>query len=300
MWVDDGEVYFVEKGDSGGTNGSLRRFSVANPIALSNIAAGVQSPQNMAFTTTDVFFIEDRVAVSDRLWRTPRAGPPTSKVLITEGIDGMINGSTPRGLHVASGYLYYLNGSALFRVPVAGVTPEQVPGISTNGILFGDDENLYFLQGSGAIVSLPGNTALVPSPVPTAAGQLPAGHTIIRAWVRRGAAIFLASAPTSEGAIVRFIPSTGEASFFVAAVDPVNTELTDSSVASALAVDDTHLYYTTRYSSTSGRVFRVSLLGGTPEILAETNTPLGIAVDDTFMYWAANSSEGVIERRLKE
>jgi hypothetical protein len=80
---------------------------------------------------------------------------------------------------------------------------------------------------------------------------------------------------------------------------PVETSPTDSSYANALAVDDTHLYYTTRLDSQSGRVFRVSLLGGAPEILAEAEVPLGIAVDDTFVYWAAGSTEGVIERRVK-
>jgi len=298
MFVDDGYVTFVERGDSGTSNGSVRRFSTTSPLALAGLAAAVERPQNMAFTDTHVFFVEARTAQVDRLWRTPRAGPPTAKVLVVDGLEGELNGNTPRGLHVVAGFLYFLDDGNLFRVPVDGTSKEQVPGVTTNGILMGDDENLYMVQGSGALVALAGDTALVPSPTPVGAGQLPVGHHGIRAWVRHGSFIYMSSDPSGEGIVVRFDPSTGETFQFVTAVDPVDTTPADMSYANALAVDATHLYYTT-VAGTADRVYRVSHAGGAPTLVAETEDPLGIAVDDDFVYWSAGAFDGVIERRKK-
>jgi hypothetical protein len=52
-----------------------------------------------------------------------------------------------------------------------------------------------------------------------------------------------------------------------------------------LAVNATHLYWTTTFTAGFGKVMRVALAGGEPEELATGENPHTIVLDDTSVYW---------------
>jgi hypothetical protein len=71
----------------------------------------------------------------------------------------------------------------------------------------------------------------------------------------------------------------------------------------SLAIDATHVYYTTSGGTESAEVARIPIGGGASARIAEAREPLAITVDDTAVYWVGadvgEKPEHVIERRLK-
>jgi hypothetical protein len=69
---------------------------------------------------------------------------------------------------------------------------------------------------------------------------------------------------------------------------------------SAIAVDDTNVYWTTipNAGKGAGTVMKVARCGGTPTMLATASSPQGIAVDATSVYWTDRAAGTVMKLRL--
>jgi len=279
--VHDGYVYFGEGGDTGVQNGAVRRFPVNDPTIIENIAVGVDGPHAFVFDAESIYFYETR-GPNANLWRAPFDGPPTASERLLEQVDVNGGNTPPSGLaySATTDAVYIFDGYDLHRRNADGSLDTVVLTATSHGLL-ADDAYIYFDYGRiGQRLAV----GFSPLPAPT----LEPIDTFTTDHSARGAAqdedyVYWSTESFFGGAEIRRVAKDGRSTtVIVDDIDPLSDD--DGSFAFDIAIDRTHVYYVT--SAPSSRVFRAELVADAePELLAETEAPFGITVDETYVYF---------------
>jgi sugar lactone lactonase YvrE len=187
----------------------------------------------------------------------------------TGGVTVLVTGQNSPGLLRLDGtHVYWMtyasNARAIRSFPLAGGPVTTV--VQDPGLVYGlaiDDTRLYF-----ATNQVPSVLAWVPltggTPTPLITGTSRFVDVVLDAT----------SAFVAAGTSIDRVPLPGGGSA---------TPLAMGARADRVAVNATHVYWTSR---TAGTVNRATLAGGAPELLASgLQEPLAIALDDRSVYW---------------
>ncbi|HEY3500619.1 MAG TPA: hypothetical protein VGK73_38260 [Polyangiaceae bacterium] len=184
-------------------------------------------------------------------------------------------------------HLFYTDGQALLRVPVAGGTPEVLTeGWDRIQRLVFDDENLYFTDSQrGAVVKI-AKCATAPG---GSEGDPGAGGSGGQAG--QGGSAGQAGSSSQGG--------TGGSAGSCPHGCPEPTPVATIASPFGLAIDESYLYFS--IYAVAGSVQRVSLAGGSPEAVVTGQVgPHDIAVDDTYVYSCLQDSQaGHLAKALK-
>jgi sugar lactone lactonase YvrE len=262
-WIDSGGRRLVTAPFAGGT---------------ATLAADLHGPSALATDGTDAFVAETGSIYSGSvkgILRVPVAGGAGTL---------MLNGVSASELAAAGGLLYFVAQSAVQRVPTAGGTPEVLA--KTNGIVFA------LAASGGCAVYVESGLRRVCEPSGSVDVLDPQGGSPIA--VDAGEVIYVAY--VSGGKQLRRIPDKGGSATTVA-------DLRNEPLLAALAADATHVFVayqgTSSKSYYDGIVDRVPRAGGVAESLATgQRDPSGLALDDTYVYWA-NRGNGTIVKTPK-
>jgi len=295
--AEDGYVYFTD-GAFGGQSGAVKRFAADNPQQVQQLAAGIEEPTGLAIDGDELYFLELRYQVDDAVWRTKKAGPPIEAELIADGIDAEKASGIYYGLAAGSDYVFWFDWDTLYRKGVSSNNVDEIyfPNSFADSLVV-DGDWLYFHRGAN-VFRLPTLFQLTPEPEPQTIATLPDDHRSIWSFTHHGDYLYYGSNPTAgEGGVVRVAKDGSTSELIVTECDPVNDDIDDTSYVNAVTTDGNTLYYTT--SGYYDRVYKIALIAGAePELVAEGDSPGGIAVDDQFIYWT-EYQDGMIMRQTK-
>ncbi len=255
--------------------------------------------------TTHVYFV-DRKAGS--VQRVPKRGG---------SVESIATAQPPLfQLAVDATHVYFTAGTGVSRVPKAGgsVDPLSAQGgdevALDDGAVYAstftvDDTGAAYRasrDGANAVVLAP-NLRQCESIVPSGDTVFIGGAKVLRYTTTAGSVTTLANVYARRlAADQTAVYAIGYDGLDVTRIDRASgaTSVLATSPAmpraSDIAVDDTHVYWTTGVPS--GFVLRVPKVGGAVEIIAsQIDLPWGIAVDDDAVYWSTQG--GTIAKRAK-
>jgi len=235
-----------------------------------------------------------------------------------------------------STYIYWNDSSAgiLMKVPKAGGTALEVASgyAQFEGPVVLDTTHVYWIQNitsdSDKLLKAPldGGAPTVVSEVTDSINgfAIDASHaylllrysgTIVKVPLEGGATEELVSGEVNpgvlavdsyrlywfgeNGSVVKSAPLAGGAPSLLAESELVNLGNSSNATLLSLAIDGTHLYWTSNGSATGGdkigTVSKVPLDGGSPTVLATVDDwPYDLAVDATHVYWTNFSTGGYL------
>jgi hypothetical protein len=271
--VDKRNAYWID--EAGGTLERVPKQGGVTMLVYSGSGSGFGPGASVAVDDTDVYWtsaMQGATAKTNLLRRQDKnGGQPTT---VTQSA-----GSTFSCVVLDSEYMYWVQGSAVFRASKKGGPPAAVGGgLGGANCVAVDEKSAYVsLAGTdskqhadGMIVSVPksGGPAkvLVKDVHAPADVQIDAtdaywidGDKVMKVAKTGGAATQLAQAPGAIGDIV---------------------------------LDDSSVYFTVPGTNGGGSVGRVAKAGGAPAILASNQpTPAGIMVDDHAIYWTCAGTD---------
>lgn len=178
-----------------------------------------------------------------------------------------------------SEYMYWVQGSAVFRASKRGGPPTAVGGgLAGADCVAVDEKNAYMsLAGTDAKQHADGAIVVVPKSGGPAKGLVKDAHAPADVQVDATDVYWI------DGDKVMKAPKTGGAA----------TQLAQAPGAIGdIVLDDASVYFTVPGGSGDGSVGRVPKAGGPPTILASGQlAPAGIAVDDRAVYWTCTGTD---------
>lgn len=256
--VDVTNVYWTDT--NAGNPGTVNKVPLGGGPTTA-LATGELYPGSLAVDATTLYFASWN---DEMVKKVPIAGGPVTTIATGE------NG--PCCLVLNATDLYYHSTRGIVRLPLAGGTPTALP--ETYGVGFAlalDATNVYWrvdVSGGAQLLKMPldGSSAPVSLVTSSSMGALVVNGSTLY-WTMPAGTV------AGAGAIAK-MPVGGTASTSLAS---------GLNEPSDLAVDGTHVYFTTRQD---GNVMKVPVAGGTPTVIASKQKfPSAIVVDGTSVYW---------------
>jgi hypothetical protein len=257
--VDVTNVYWTDI--NAGNPGTVNKVPLGGGPTTA-LATGQLYPGSLAVDATTLYWA---CSNEEAVKKVPIAGGPVVTIATSE------NG--PCCLVLNATDLYYRSTRGIIRLPLAGGTPTALP---SNGVGFSlalDATSLYWrVDISGGITAqllkmpLDGSSAPVSLVTSSSMGALVVNGSTLY-WTMPAGMI------AGAGAVAK-MPVGGSVA------TPLATGLNEPS---DLAVDGTHVYFT---SYQDGTVSKIPVAGGTPTIIAsKQKMPSSVVVDGTSVYW---------------
>ncbi|HVV53418.1 MAG TPA: hypothetical protein VHO06_27420 [Polyangia bacterium] len=151
--LDGTHVYWLEEPISDGAHPAIFQVPIAGgPVVTVGVAA---TPTALAIDTHDVYWVD-----SSRVWRRPLATLGTTSLDAGPAAGGPIEllnapiNEAPTGLASDGSYLYYVDGSALARLPADGADGSAGDSLATydGATLILDGTDVYFTTLLGQLV----------------------------------------------------------------------------------------------------------------------------------------------------
>lgn len=290
-----------------GCKGAACAFGLCTPTLL---ASNQLDPADVAVDGTSVYWAS---TVGGTVAKVAKTGGATT-VLAT-------GQNTPMGVLLDEGWVYFSNTSnigAVLRVPKAGGAAQTVASGQYYPYRMAiDGDTLYVTSDSTA-----GNVSTVPKAggavsIFAASQSSPKGIVVDATGVYWTSFKEVKRSPKSGNGITKL--STQEKFPYALAADATSLYWSDGYAyairkstktgagtttlatlpfgqgARSIAIDDTAVYWV---SKEGDLVQKVSKSGGTPMTLAKASAPLGVAVDEAYVYWT-NSGDGSVMRVAK-
>jgi len=270
--VDKRNAYWID--EAGGTLERVPKQGGVTMVVFSGSGGAFGPGSSVAVDDTDVYWtsaMQGGTAKGQLQRQDKNGGQPTT---VTQSAANAFS-----CVVLDSEYMYWVQGSAVFRASKKGGAPAAVGGgLGGANCVAVDDKNAYVsLAGTeakqhadGMIVSIPKNggaaKAVVKDVHAPADVQIDAtdaywidGDKVMKAPKSGGTATQLAQAPGPIGDIV---------------------------------LDDASVYFTVPGTKSDGSIGRVAKAGGAPTILASNQAaPTGIVVDDHAVYWTCAGTD---------
>lgn len=233
------------------------------------LATGQAGPYGLALTDTDVYWFNSG---SGALMRCAKSGCGGSPTQIAMG--------APKGFFVAADathvYWNHNTDGELLRCPQAGcpdLVPEVIAQVAKATFIAVDDDYLYASTNVGRLVRVPkagGQVVDLATGLVNPGGIALVGDSVV--WAIRG-----------ENRIVA-VPISG------GAPEPI---VLDQARVQVVAANRSTLVW-----ATENEIYRSTLTGEAPTRIASANRPVGIAVNDTDVYWTNTEASSVAKAPL--
>ena len=286
---------------------------------LVTLATG-QSIRHIAVDTSSVYWnTNDAIVGNDSVNKVPLGGGPPTTLVSNDTIDGNIAVDASSVYWVRLTFSVTNSAWYIMAVPLDGGSPTT---LAEGSGLVGDAGNVYWITGSGLMkASLGGGTPTTVASIPssffsmavdathtywTTLGTLDDSYqhstdgTVMKAPFGGGTPTTIASAQDTPHNLVVDATSAywiAGGSVTKASLDggspiTLTSGMVSHSYAASIAVDTSYVYWTNgAFLYSGGAVMKVPIGGGTATTLAiAQDTPWGIAVDDSSVYWAANTT----------
>ncbi|MBK9000712.1 MAG: hypothetical protein IPM35_33745 [Myxococcales bacterium] len=277
--VDATHVYFTASAFNAGNQGAIIRVPIGGG-APEVLATNQTAPFSIALDQTHVYWVNAGASAS--VMRVAKSGGSGNGEVLA------LNQASPSGLSVDDAHVYWANnvssGSIMRTMKDGTGSPatiafgQNLPFATWAEPGSGSAAKVFFtVEGTGVVSAAPkggGGTTTLSDPHPGIKPLAVAGYEVFFGLSAPPGAVFRVG---TTGAGQKAAKITGDADF--------------SSVLD-LAVDATHVYFTTQYLKGKydvGFVMRVPRGGGAAQHVCKsdgpTPNPAGIAVDETAVYW---------------
>jgi hypothetical protein len=286
--VDEMSVYWLEGGSgTGAFSTTLDGSGAATPLGTTSI---LNSAWSVAVDMTNLYAVSAMRTPADAgsgAAITPIAVPLQGGTATPLDSSGAGAESTYGVLAIDDASVYWsapgYSGGAILKVAKSGGASTMLAsGQGTVYAIAVDAMNVYWTTNSGTVAAAPVDSA--GGSMHVLASQLTAPRGIA---VMNGAVYW-----NNAGAGVGTIPSDGGNVTMLASGPGLGGN--GGNFAPGIAVDASAVYWA---DSANGKIMKVPRGGGTPVTVATAYSPLGLAIDTTYVYWAAG--DGTIMKIAK-
>lgn len=262
--VDASNVYWTTQ------DGNVLKVSIngGNPTTL---ASGQMNPFGITFDSTRVYWANNVAQGQIQAVSIAGGGNPTT-LASAQG--------SPQSVAISNGVLYWTAVSAnkIEKLPLGGSLADLAIMEATPIALAADADAVYWSSFGKSLI----RTASLTSGVAT---TLATDQDAVQSLRVTNHVLYWASGQAGM-ASVHSMPAAGGA---------IATLASNQTVA-AVAVDDSHVYWT----DDDSKVWRVPLAGGTPEAIATNQAmPTDIAIDGKNIYWINSATGGAVVKLAK-